>query len=164
MVGIIPPGKQYAPRLLSLRRVMNKFAAVAISTVTLAVVVMNGGVAQAKGGGGAGSGGGGVATASGTWPAAFPLPTDPGTLLSQSSTTAVVRSTDPVGVVQQKLDDLYITTMGCIQQLGVNKPRDYVCTNPATGTSEEVLFTFAALDPKATDPSVSQTNAFLLQG
>jgi hypothetical protein len=142
---------------------MNKFAAVAISTVTLAVVVLNGGVAQAKGGAGGGGGAGG-ATSSGTWPAAFPLPTEPGTLLSQSSTTAVVRSTDPVAVVHQKLDDLYVTGLGCTLRLAVNKPKDYFCEDPATGKTVEIFFTFAALDPKATDPSVSQTNAFLVQG
>ncbi|MEP7192310.1 MAG: hypothetical protein ABI903_05540 [Actinomycetota bacterium] len=132
---------------------MNKFAAIAMSTATLAVLVLNAGAASASGGG-----------SSGTWPGAFPLPTSPGTLLSQSSTTAVVRSTDQVGVVQAKLDDLYITKKGCIQRLGVNRPRDYLCYNPATGKSDEVLFTFAALDATVSDPSVSQTNAFYIKG
>ena len=132
---------------------MNKFAAIAMSTATLAVLVLNAGAASASGGG-----------SSGTWPAAFPLPTNPGTLLSQSSTTAVVRSTDQVGVVQAKLDDLYITKKGCTHRLGVNRPRDYLCYNPATSKSDEVLFTFAALDATVTDPSVSQTNAFYIQG
>ncbi len=133
---------------------MNKFAAIAMSTATLAVVVLSPGAASASGSGGS----------SGTWPAAFPLPTNPGTLLSQSSTTAVVRSTDQVGVVQAKLDDLYITTKGCTQRLGVNRPRDYLCYNPATSKSDEILFTFAALDATVTDPSHSQTNAFYIQG
>jgi len=132
---------------------MNKFAAIAMSTATLAVLVLNAGAASASGGG-----------SSGTWPAAFPLPTSPGMLLSQSSTTAVVRSTDQVGVVLAKLDVLYITQKGCTQRLGVNRPRDYLCYNPATSKSDEVLFTFAALDATATDPSVSQTNAFYIQG
>jgi hypothetical protein len=132
---------------------MNKFAAIAMSTATLAVLVLNPGAASASRGG-----------SSGAFPAAFPLPTNPGTLLSQSSTTAVVRSTDQVGVVQAKLDDLYITKKGCIQRLGVNRPRDYLCYNSATRKSDEVLFTFAALDPTVTDPSVSQTNAFFIQG
>jgi len=132
---------------------MNKFAAIAMTTATLALVVLNPGAASASGGG-----------TSGTWPAAFPLPTSPGTLLSQSSTTAVVRSTDQVGVVQSKLDDLYIAKKGCTQRLGVNRPRDYLCYNPATRKSDEVLFTFAALDPTLSDPSVSQTNAFYIQG
>ena len=132
---------------------MNKFAAIATSTATLAVLVLHAGAASASGGG-----------SSGTWPAAFPLPTSPGTLLSQSSTTAVVRSTDQVGVVQAKLDALYITEKGCTQRLGVNRPRDYLCYNPATSKSDEVLFTFAALDPTVTDSSVSQTNAFYIQG
>ena len=132
---------------------MKKFAAIATSTATLAVLVFNASAASASGGG-----------SSGTWPAAFPLPTTPGTLLSQSSTTAVVRSTDQVGVVQAKLDALYITEKGCTQRLGVNRPRDYLCYNPATSKSDEVLFTFAALDPTVTDSSVSQTNAFYIQG
>ena len=132
---------------------MNKFAAVAMSTATLAVLVLSAGAASASGGG-----------SSGTWPAAFPLPTSPGTLLSQSSTTAVVRSTDQVGVVQAKLDNLYITQKGCTQRLGVNRPRDYLCYNPSTRKTDEVLFTFAALDATVTDPSVSQTNAFYVKG
>ena len=132
---------------------MNKFAAIAMSTATLAVVVLNAGAASASGGG-----------STGTWPVAFPLPTNPGTVLSQSSTTAVVRSTDQVGAVQAKLDALYITQKGCTQRLGVNRPRDYLCYNPATRKSDEVLFTFAALDPTVTDPSLSQTNAFYIRG
>jgi len=132
---------------------MNKFGAIAMPTAALAVLVFNAGAATASGGGSAGA-----------WPAAFPLPTDPGTLLSQSSTTAVVRSTDSVGVVQAKLDDLYLTKMGCTQRLGVNRPRDYLCYNPATRKSDEVLFTFALLDATVTDPSHSQTNAFYIKG
>jgi len=132
---------------------MNKFAVAAISTATLAVLVVNPGAASAGGGG-----------SSATWPAAVPLPTNPGTVLSQSSTTAVVRSTDQVGVVQAKLDAIYVTKMGCTQRLGVNRPRDYLCYNPATHKSDEVLFTFAALDATATDPSHSQTNAFYIKG
>ncbi len=132
---------------------MNRFAAIAMSTVTLAVVVLNAGAASASGSG-----------SSVTWPVAFPLPTNPGTLLSQSSTAAVVRSTDQVGVVQAKLDNLYITKKGCIQRLGVNRPRDYLCYNATARKSDEVLFTFAALDAKVSDPSVSQTNAFYIQG
>jgi hypothetical protein len=132
---------------------MNKFTAIAVSTATLAIVVLNGGAASAS-----------AAGSSDAWPAAFPLPTNPGTLLSQSSTTAVVRSTDTVEVVQAKLDALYIANKGCTQRLGVNRPRDYLCYNPETRTSAEILFTFAALDPRATDPSVSQTNAFYVKG
>ena len=132
---------------------MNKSAAIALSTAMLAVSVLNAGAASANGGG-----------SSGAWPAAFPLPTNPGTVLTQSSTSAVVRSTEQVGVVQAKLDDLYITVKGCTRRLGVNTPRDYLCYNPATNKLDEVLFTFAALDPTVTDPSVSQTNAFSIQG
>jgi hypothetical protein len=83
---------------------------------------------------------------------------------SQSDTTAVVRSTDTVLQVATKLDDLYITQKGCTRQLGVNKPRDYLCHNPETGKTDEVLFTFASLDPTAADPSRSQTNAFYIKG
>jgi hypothetical protein len=129
------------------------FAAIAMPTATLAILVCSAGAASASGGG-----------SSSTWPAAFPLPTNSGTLLSQSSTTAVVRSTDQVGAVQAKLDDLYITKKGCTHRLGMNRPRDYLCYNPATSKSDEVLFTFAALDATVTDPSVSQTNAFYIKG
>ena len=132
---------------------MKKFAAIAMSTAATAVLVLSAGPASASGGGSAG-----------TWPAAFPLPTTPGTVLSQNSTTAVVRSTDQVGAVQAKLDALYITQKGCIQRLGVNRPRDYLCFNPSTRKSDEVLFTFAALDATVTDHSVSQTNAFYIRG
>ena len=132
---------------------MNKFTPIAMSAAALAGLVLSAGPASASGGGSAG-----------TWPAAFPLPTSAGTVLSQSSTTAVVRSTDPVSVVQAKLDDLYITTMGCTRRLGVNMPRDYVCYNSATRKSDEILFTFAFLDATATDPSRSQTNATYVKG
>jgi hypothetical protein len=130
---------------------MNKIATIGLST--LAVVVLNSGSALASGGG-----------SSDTWPTAYPLPLQPGTLLSQSATTAVVRSTDRVATVQAKLDDAYVTRMGCTRRLAVNKPRDYLCLNRATGKQDEVMFTFAALDPTASDPSVSQTNAFYTRG
>jgi hypothetical protein len=132
---------------------MNKLAAIAVATATSAVMVLTGGSATADDGG-----------SSGTWPVSLPLPTDPGTLLSQSSTTAVVRSTDTVAVVMSKLDELYLTQKECTRRLGVNRPRDYLCFNPATRKTDEVLFTFAALDPTATDPSRSQTNAFYTKG
>jgi hypothetical protein len=131
---------------------MNKLAAIALSTATFAVVSLNAGVASASGGG----------SSSGTWPAAFPLPTSPGTVVSQTSAKAVVRSTDTVTVVKSKLDDLYVTQKGCTLRLVVNKPKDYLCRNPATGKTDEIYFTFAALDPTATDPSHSQSNAFLV--
>jgi hypothetical protein len=111
--------------------------------------------------------GGGAAvadTASGTWPAEYPLPLDPGTLIAQSSETAVVRSTDVVIDVKAKLDALYVDQLGCIRVAAVNKPRDYFCFDAVTGTLDEVYFTFAALEPTASDPSNSQTNAFLVQG
>ena len=63
-----------------------------------------------------------------------------------------------------KLDQLYVTQEGCTLKLAVNKPKDYLCTNPATGKTDEVYFTFAALDPTPTDASRSQSNAFLVKG
>jgi hypothetical protein len=130
---------------------MKKLAAIALSTATASVVVLTGGTAQGSG-------------SSGAWPAAFPLPTHPGRVLSQTSGTAVVRSTDTVFVVKQKLDQLYVNQKGCTVRVVVNKPKDYLCRHPATGKTVEVYFTFAALDPKPTDPSVSQTNAYLGRG
>lgn len=132
---------------------MKKPAAIAVFTATLAVVVLNGGAGMASGGG-----------STGTWPTGLPLPTNPGTLVSQSSTRAVVRSTDSVAVVKSKLDDLYVTQKGCTLRFAVNKPKDYLCYNSATRKTDEVFFTFAALDPTATDPSTSQTNAFYIEG
>ena len=121
---------------------MNKLAAIAMSTATLAVLVLNAGAASASGGG-----------SSGTWPAASPLPTNPGRLLSQSSTTAVVRSTDQVGVVQAKLDALYITEKGCTQRLGVNRPRDYLCYNPATSKPSSAAAPCRSAGPAAPPPA-----------
>jgi len=100
----------------------------------------------------------------GTWPVEYPLPTDPGTVISASSATAVVRSTDDVATVLSKLDNRYVSVMGCSRKLAVNRPRDYLCHSPATGKTDEVYFTFAALDPTATDPSRSQSNAFFDKG
>ena len=139
---------------------MKKLVGINVTAAIVAVVlVLSGGVAMAKGGGGGGSGG-----SSGTWPAAFPLPTNPGTVISQSSTTAVVRSTDTVTVVRGKLDNLYVTQKGCTERLAVNRPKDYLCVNPATRTTDEIYFTFAALDPTPTDASRSQSNAFYVTG
>ena len=100
----------------------------------------------------------------GAWPAAFPLPTAPGTVISQTSTTAAVRSTDQVAIVLSKLDNLYVTQKGCTLRLAVNRPKDYLCYDPATRKTDEIYFTFAALDPRPTDPSRSQTNAFSISG
>jgi hypothetical protein len=122
------------------------------------LIALGGGVATADGG----SGGGG--SSSGTWPAAYPLPLSPGTLVSQSSTAAVVRSTDTTSTVKAKLDALYITGLGCTEHPAVNKPKDYFCFNAATNKTDEIVFTFAALDPTAADPSLSQTNAFFFKG
>ena len=106
----------------------------------------------------------GGGSGSGTWPAEYPLPTGPGTVIRQSSTTAVVRSTDAVATVRGKLDHLYVDLKGCSLRLAVNRPKDYLCYNPATRKTDEVYFTFAALDPTAADPSRSQSNAFYLEG
>lgn len=134
---------------------MKKLAAIGMSTI--AVIVLGAGVSAASGG----SGGGG--STSGTWPTAYPLPTNPGRVISQGSTTAVVRSTDSVATVQAKLDSTY-AAKGCTRKLAVNRPRDYLCRNASTGKTDEVWFTFAALDPTASDQSRSQTNAFLVKG
>jgi hypothetical protein len=133
---------------------MNKqFTGISVLAAALVVVVGLGGqVAVAEGG------------SSGTWPAAFPLPTAPGTVVSQTSTTAVVRSTDQVAVVLSKLDNLYLTEKGCTLRLAVNKPKDYLCYDPATRKTDEIYFTFAALDPRPTDPSRSQSNGFYIEG
>jgi len=132
---------------------MHKLAPIAVSEATLALVV-NGGAAVAKHGASATSSSS-TTSSSGAWPVAtFPLPTSPGVVLSQSSTRATVRSTDSVYTVMQKLDALYVTQKGCRSRVLVNKPVDYLCPGG------EVYFTFAALDPKPTDPSRSQTNAF----
>jgi hypothetical protein len=130
---------------------MHTLAALAGSAAALALT-LTGGQAMADGG------------PSGTWPAAYPLPTDPGTVTSQTSTTAVVRSTDTAWVVQHKLDDLYVTQKGCTRRYAVNKPRAYLCHNKATGKTDEIVFTSAALDPTATDPTRSQTNAYYFKG
>jgi len=130
---------------------MHKIAVTAACTATLGILTLTGGPAMAG-------------APSGTWPAAYPLPTDPGTLTSQTSTTAVVRSTDTVAVVQRKLDDLYVRQNGCTLRLGMNKPRDYLCHNLTTGNTDEILFTFAALDPTTSDAFRSQTNAFFNPG
>jgi hypothetical protein len=132
---------------------MNKIAAVVSSTAMLAVV-LNGGVATADGGG----------SSSGTWRTDLPLPTNPGTVVSQSQSTAVVRSTDSVAVVRDKLDDLYVTGKGCALHVAVNRPKDYFCYDPATKKTDEIYFTFAALDPTSADPSISQSNAFYVKG
>jgi hypothetical protein len=145
------PGSRHPPILTFEELSMNRLAATTGSTALVAALLM-GGPATAGGGG------------SGTWPANLPLPTNPGTVTSQSDKTAVVRSTDTVLEVKAKLDDLYITQKGCIRQLSVNKPRDYLCHNAATNKTDEVLFTFAALDPTASDASRSQTNAFYIKG
>src|SRR4051794_25524532 len=80
--------------------IMKKLAAVALSATTASVVILSGGAAQGSG-------------SSGGWPSAYPLPTNPGRVLSQTSSTAVVRSTDTVLVVKRKLDQLYVGQKGC---------------------------------------------------
>jgi hypothetical protein len=133
---------------------MNKITAIAVSTAAVAALTLHGGAATASGGG----------SSSGTWPAGLPLPLVHGTLLSQSSTTAVVRSTDTVATVQSWLDSKYVGEKGCTRRLAVNRPRDYLCRNAATGKTDEVWFTFAALDVTASNPYRSQTNGFYARG
>lgn len=111
-----------------------------------------------------GLGGGIAAASSAAWPTAYPLPVHPGTVTAQTSTTATVRSTDAVYTVRSKLDQLYVAQKGCQLRLAVNRPKDYLCFNAATHKTDEVYFTFAALDPKPTDASRSQTNAFYVRG
>ena len=123
-----------------------------LSLAALTAVLLSSGAAVAGSGGGGG------------WPAAYPLPTQPGRILSQTSSTAVVRSPDTVLTVKTKLDAMYVDRLGCTRRVVVNKPRDYLCRNAATGKADEVYFTFAALDAKPTDASVSQTNAYLVKG
>ena len=130
---------------------MHKVAAIAVSTAAMAVLSLNGGPAMAAG-------------SSGTWPTRLPLPTNPGTVVSQTSSMAVVRSTNTVQVVQNRLDNLYVTQMGCKRRLAVNKPRDYLCHNRATGKTDEIVFTFAALDPTPSDACRSQSNAYHFNG
>jgi hypothetical protein len=62
------------------------------------------------------------------------------------------------------LDGVYATQLGCTRQLAVNKSKDYLCYNHATGKVDEIVFTFAGLDPTASDPTRSQTNAYSFQG
>ncbi len=126
---------------------MHKVAAAAVSTAALTVLALNGGQAMAGG-------------STGTWPTRYPLPTNPGRVVSQSSSSAVVRSRETVMIVQRRLDRLYVGQLGCTRHLAVNKPRDYFCHNRATGSTEEIVFTFAALDPTAAHPARSQTNGF----
>jgi hypothetical protein len=131
---------------------MNILRTATLTLATATAIVSSSGAAMADTG-----------SESGTWPAAYPLPLDPGILISQSSDTAVVRSTDVVLDVKTKLDALYVDQLGCFSNAAVNKPRDYFCFNAATGNVDEVYFTFAALEFTA-DGSRSQTNAFFVQG
>jgi hypothetical protein len=130
---------------------MHKVAAIAVPMAAMAVLALSGGEALAGG-------------SSGTWPSSLPLPTHPGRMVAQSSDTAVVRSTDTVAVVQRKLDNRYVARKGCTRRLAVNKPRDYLCRNRATGKTDEIVFTFAALDPTARHPARSQSNAYYFRG
>ena len=129
---------------------MRKVALVAASAAALSMLALSGGQAIAGD------------RSSATWPGTYPLPT--GTVVSQSSTTAVVRSTDTVQTVQRRLDRRYVARLGCSKRVAVNKPRDYLCHNSATGKTDEIVFTFAALDPTASDPARSQSNAYFFSG
>jgi hypothetical protein len=131
---------------------MHRLVSIAMSTAALATLTLDGGQAMASHG------------SSDAWPTAYPLPTNPGTVTSQSAATAVVRSPDTAWTVEDKLDRLYVAQKGCTRRLAMNKPRDYLCYNPATGSTDEIVFTFAALDPAAGDPTRSQTNAYYFPG
>src|SRR3954471_16975416 len=101
---------------------MNMLRTTTLGVATLTAVLLSAGPAMADSG--AGSGG---------WPAEFPLPVNPGQVVSETSTTAVVRSTDTVAVVKDKLHAMYVEGLGCTSVAAVNKPRDYFCFNAATG-------------------------------
>jgi hypothetical protein len=131
---------------------MHRLASIAVSTAALAILTLDGGPASASPG------------SSGTWPTAYPLPTNPGRVTSQTAGTAEVRSPVAAWVVERRLDELYVTQLGCTRRLAMNRPRDYLCDNPTTGKIDEIVFTFAALDPTATDPTRSQTNAYYFKG
>jgi len=45
-----------------------------------------------------------------------------------------------------------------------SRPKDYLCYHARTGKTDEIVFTFAALDPTATNPPRSQTNAYYVKG
>lgn len=133
---------------------MKKITAIAVCTAAVAVLTLDGGAAMASGG-----------SSSGAWPASLPLPVNPGIVLSQSSSTAVLRSSETVATVASRLDSLYVTNKGCTRRLAVNRPKDYLCRNAATGKTDEVYFTFAALDLTASNPTYrSQTNGFYVKG
>lgn len=142
---------------------MNKPSRISLLAATFAVVIAlgSGTPAMASGGGSTPAQGSGT---TGSWPAGYPLPTSPGTVKSQTTTRAVVRSTDTVAAVTSKLDTLYVTKKGCANRPAVNRPKNYFCTNPVTHKTDQIYFTFAALDPTAVDPSRSQSNAFLVRG
>jgi hypothetical protein len=131
-------------------------------TAPIALAVALAGLAGSAGASGGGSGSGGGGNNSGTWPTAYPL--NPGTVISQTATTAAVRSTSyPYDVMTQQLDPAY-TAKGCQITSAVNHPRMYLCYNPNTKKTDTIDVHFAALDPTATDPSVSQTSFFLIKG
>jgi hypothetical protein len=134
---------------------MNKLAKIILPVVT--VMSLAGGTAFAQGGG---SGGGG----SDTWPTQYPLPLNPGTLISQTKDRATVRSTDEVFTVRGKLRDMYVTQKGCVEKGAVNKDLDFFCFDASTKKTDEVYFTFAALDLTFDGVNISQTNAFYVKG
>ncbi len=132
---------------------MNKLKTLAVAGVALATLAAGSGAAFAQGGGGGD-----------TWPSQYPLPLHPGTLISQSKDRATVRSTDAVFTVHNKLRDVYVTQKGCVEKAAVNKSLDFFCYNPATNKTDEVYFTFAALDLTFDGTNISQSNAFYVKG
>ena len=94
--------------------------AVAVAVAAVAAAALQAGPATAGGGG-----------RSGTWPASLPLPTAPGSVVAQSSSTAVIRSTD-----EGNLDRLGERFRGVHMTL--------VQTNLTPAEREELLETFGS--------------------
>lgn len=123
----------------------------------------SGGTGQSGGGsGGPGGGGGGGGGAQGVWPASYPLP-NPGTITTQSSTSAVVQSPDSVQSVLLQLDDVYVNQLGCTEQQSSTAALDFLCVNPSTGRTDEVTFNFNDFIDQPS-PVKSVTNASLIPG
>lgn len=128
---------------------MHKVAAIAVPMAAMAVLALSGGEAMAGGG------------SSGTWPSGLPLPTHPGRLVAQSSDTPWSGPPTRCSSSSASSTNRYVTQKDCARRLAVNKPRDYLCRNRATGKTDEIVFTFAALDPTARHPARSQQRLLL---
>ncbi len=112
-------------------------ASLIVAALTLVIALFDGGISAAAPA--AASGGTSV------WPVATaPLPD--GTVISSSSTQAVVRTTDTVQVGMQKLDAKYVA-LGWTVGAASGKPRTY--TKTTSGKTVQIVVFFAALDPVA---------------